>query len=66
MLCFAKNRQANVNRLSLCLSRGKILMGMWDLRGETAFSMDSEGKSDDFSNAQWLPKLAFLIDIINK
>jgi len=41
-------------------------MGMWDLRGETAFSMDSEGKSDDFSNAQWLPKLAFLIDIINK
>jgi len=55
MLCYVKNRQANVNKhfsQNLWLSRGKILMRMWVSKDKTAFYMDTERKPDDFSNAQ--------------
>jgi len=39
---------------------------MWDLRQQIAFCMDSEGKQHEFSNAQWLSKLVFMVDITEK
>jgi len=42
------------------LAGKKTLKGVWDLRQEIAFYMDSEGKQHEFSNAQCLSKLVFL------
>ena len=53
VLCFEEN---------FWLTRGKILKRVWDLRQESAFYMDSEGKQHEFSNAHWLSKLVFLVD----
>ena len=48
------------------LSRGKTLKTVWDLRREIAFYTDFKGKAHEFFNAQWLSKLAFLVDITEK
>jgi len=42
------------------------LKRVWDLRHEIAFYMDSKEKPHGFSNAQWLSKAAFLVDITEK
>jgi len=37
--------------------QGNILTRMLDWRDETALCLDPEGKSHDFSNAQWFSNL---------
>ena len=48
------------------LSSGKTLKRVLDLRHEIAFYMDSKEKPHEFSNAQWLSNLVFLVDITEK